>query len=133
MKKKSLRSSSSKKSIAPATVQEYIRRIPASSQKTFAELRAAILATVPVDAVETISYRIPAIRRGNILVWFAAFRDHCSLFPTASVVAAFKHELKNYSTSKGTVHFSLDKAIPSTLVKKLVKARVAENATRKRV
>jgi uncharacterized protein YdhG (YjbR/CyaY superfamily) len=131
MKKKSLRSSSSKKSIAPATVQEYIQRIPASSREKFADLRAAILAAVPADAVETISYRIPAIRRGKILVWFAAFGDHCSLFPTASVVAGFKDELKNYSTSKGTVHFSLDKPIPSALVKKLVKARVAANAIKK--
>jgi len=107
-------------------VQEYIGRIPASSRKRFAELRAAILAAVPADAAETISYRIPAIRRGRILVWFAAFGDHCSLFPTASVIAGFKDELKNYSTSKGTVHFSLDKQIPSSLVKKLVKARVAQ-------
>jgi len=129
MKKKSLRNSSPRKSTAPATVQEYIRRVPASSRKSFAELRAAILGAVPADAVETISYRIPAIRRGNILVWFAAFRDHCSLFPTASVVAAFKDELKNYSTSKGTVHFPLDKPIPSALVKKLVTARI----TRKQI
>lgn len=133
MKKKSLRSSSSKKSIALATVREYTRRVPASSRKSFAELRAAILSAVPGDAVETISYRIPAIRRGKILVWFAAFGDHCSLFPTASVIAAFKNELKNYSTSKGTVHFPLDKPIPSALVKKLVKARVAENEIKKRV
>ena len=110
-------------------MQEYIRGIPASSRETFAELRAAILAAVPADAVETISYRIPAIRRGKILVWFAAFRDHCSLFPTASVVASFKDELKNYSTSKGTVHFSVDMPIPSALVKKLVKARI----TRKQI
>ena len=107
-------------------MQEYIRRIPPSSRKRFAELRAAILAAVPADAVETISYRIPAIKRGKVLVWFAAFGDHCSLFPTASVVAGFKEELKNYSTSKGTVHFSLDQPIPSSLVKKLVKARVAQ-------
>ena len=129
MKKKSLRNSSPRKSTAPATVQEYIRRVPASSRKSFAELRAAVLAAIPADAVETISYRIPAIRRGKILVWFAAFRDHCSLFPTASVVAAFKDELKNYSTSKGTVHFPLDKPIPSALVKKLVTARI----TRKQI
>ena len=122
MKKRSLRSSSSKKGIAPATVQEYVRRIPMSSRKTFAELRAAILSAAPHDAVETISYRIPAVRHGKILVWFAAFRDHCSLFPTASVIAAFKDELKNYSISKGTVHFPLDKPIPSALVKKLVKS-----------
>jgi uncharacterized protein YdhG (YjbR/CyaY superfamily) len=133
MKKKSLRSSSSKKSTAPATVQEYIRRVPAPSRKAFAELRAAILAAVPADAVETISYRIPAIRRGRILVWFAAFKDHCSVFPTASVIEAFQDELKNFSTSKGTVHFPLDKSVPAALVKKLVKARVVQNALKKRI
>jgi uncharacterized protein YdhG (YjbR/CyaY superfamily) len=132
MRKKSQRSITPTKTDAPVTVEEYVRRIPASGSKAFAELREAILAAVPADAVETISYRIPAIRRGKILVWFATFEDHCSLFPTASVVATFKDELKNYSTSKGTVHFPLDKPIPSTLVKKLVKARVAENATKKR-
>jgi uncharacterized protein YdhG (YjbR/CyaY superfamily) len=131
MKKRPLRSSSLKKSTAPATVQEYIRRVPASSRKVFAELRAAILAAVPDNAVETISYRIPAVRHGRILVWYAAFGDHCSLFPTASVIEAFKDELKNYSTSKGTVHFPLDKPVPAALVKKLIKARVAENATKK--
>jgi uncharacterized protein YdhG (YjbR/CyaY superfamily) len=131
MKKRPLLSSSLKKSTAPATVQEYIRRVPASSRKVFAELRAAILAAVPDNAVETISYRIPAVRHGRILVWYAAFGDHCSLFPTASVIEAFKDELKNYSTSKGTVHFPLDKPVPAALVKKLIKARVAENATKK--
>ena len=132
MKKKSLHGFSSKKNTAPATVQEYIRRIPASSRKAFAELRAAILAAVPGDALETISYRIPAIKRGNILVWFAAFGDHCSLFPTASVIEMFQDELKIFKTSKGTVQFPLDRPVPAGLVKKLVKARVAENAARKR-
>jgi len=132
MRKKS-RGSTPKKANPPVSVEEYVGRIPASGRKTFAELRAAILEAVPADAVEIISYGIPAIRRGKILVWFAAFGDHCSLFPTASVVATFKDELKNYSTSKGTVHFPLDKPVPSALVKKLVKARVAENEIKKRV
>jgi len=65
-------------------------------------------------------------------VWFAAFSHHCSLFPTASVVEAFKNELKGFSTSKGTIHFPTDKPVPTALVKKLVKARVAQNASKKR-
>jgi len=67
-----------------------------------------------------------------VLVWFAAFSDHCSLFPTASVVAAFKNELKGFNTSKGTIQFPTDKPLPTALVKKLVKARVAQNESKKR-
>ncbi len=65
-------------------------------------------------------------------MWFAAFSNHCSLFPTASVVEAFKNELKAFSTSKGTIHFPTDKPLPTGLVKKLVKARVTQNESKKR-
>jgi uncharacterized protein YdhG (YjbR/CyaY superfamily) len=62
-----------------------------------------------------------------VLVWYAAFSNHCSLFPTAAVTEQFKNELKDFSTSKGTVHFPLDKPMPVALIKKLVKARVRQN------
>ena len=65
-------------------------------------------------------------------MWFAAFSNHCSLFPTAAVVEAFKDELKGFSTSKGTFHFPIDKPLPIALVKKLVKARVAQVESKKR-
>jgi uncharacterized protein YdhG (YjbR/CyaY superfamily) len=68
-----------------------------------------------------------------VLVWFAAFSDHCSLFPTASVIEAFKKELKGFSTSKGTIRFPTDKPLPAVLVKKLVKARVAQNERKKQL
>jgi uncharacterized protein YdhG (YjbR/CyaY superfamily) len=67
-----------------------------------------------------------------LLVWFAAFSSHCSLFPTASVVEAFKNELKGFSISKGTIQFPTDKPLPAALVKKLVKARVAQIESKKR-
>jgi uncharacterized protein YdhG (YjbR/CyaY superfamily) len=67
-----------------------------------------------------------------VLVWFAAFSNHCSLFPTARVIEEFKNELKGFSTSKGTIHFSTDKPLPTALVKKLVKARVAQNESKER-
>src|SRR6266478_4330407 len=76
--------------------------------------------------------RIPAFKHKGVLVWFAAFSNHCSLFPTASVVEAFKNELKGFSTSKGTIQFPTDKPLPTALVKKLVKARVAQNESKKR-
>jgi len=66
-----------------------------------------------------------------VLVWFAAFSNHCSLFPTSAVIEAFKKELKGFTISKGTIQFPTGKPIPSALVKKLVKARVAQSETKK--
>ena len=89
-------------------------------------MRAAIRRAVPREATETISYRIPAFKHKRILVWFAAFSDHCSLFPTAAVIESFKKELQGFRTSKGTIHFPLTKPLPIGLIEKIVKARVAE-------
>jgi len=71
---------------------------------------------------------MPAFRYKGALVSYAAFKNHCSLFPMqASLIDAMKDELKAYRTSKGTLQFPVDKPLPATLVKKIVKARVAEN------
>lgn len=89
-------------------------------------MRTVIRSAVPREARETISYRIPAFKHHGILVWFAAFSDHCSLFPTAAVIEAFQKELKSFQTSKGTIHFPLDRPLPVALIRKIVKARVAQ-------
>ena|ERR1039457_778720 len=117
---------------APKNIDEYLAGVPEPARSTLNKIRAAIRSAVPQEATETISYRIPAFKYKGVLVWFAAFSDHCSLFPTASVVAAFKNELKGFSTSKGTIQFPTDKPLPTALVKKLVKARVAQNESKKR-
>ncbi len=117
-------SSARKTKLAPSTVEAYIAGVPEPARNNFEKLRAAVRSAVPADAVEVISYRIPAFKRDRILVWFAAFAKHCSLFPTASVLAKFSNELKEFSTSKGTVQFPNDKPLPADVVKKLVKARV---------
>ena len=117
---------------APKNVDEYVGRVPESTRSTFMKLRAAIRSAVPPEATETISYRIPAVKYNGILVWFAAFSNHCSLFPTSSVIQAFKNDLKRYSTSKGTIHFPADKPLPTALIKKLVKARVAQKEGNRR-
>jgi len=65
-------------------------------------------------------------------MWFAAFSDHCSLFPTAAVVEAFEKELEAYTISKGTIQFPLDKPLPASLVKRMVKTRVAQMESKKR-
>jgi uncharacterized protein YdhG (YjbR/CyaY superfamily) len=114
------------------TVQEYLARIPEPARNTFDQLRAAIRSVVPAEATETISYQILAIKHNGILVWFAAFSSHCSLFPTAAVIEAFKDDLKRFTTSKGTVQFPIDKPLPTALVQKLVKARVAQSENKKR-
>ena len=126
------RSSAAKGSVAPKNVDEYLARVPEPARSTLNKIRAAIRSAVPPEATEAISYGIPAFKYKGPLVWFAAFSDHCSLFPTASVIDAFKDELKGFSTSKGTIHFPTDKPLPTALVKKLVKARVAQNESKKR-
>jgi uncharacterized protein YdhG (YjbR/CyaY superfamily) len=126
------RRAASKSKITHKNIDEYLAGIPESSRGTFDKMRAAIRSAVPPHAAEIISYRIPAFKDKGVLVWFAAFSNHCSLFPTAAVIEAFKNELKGFSTSKGTIHFPTDKPLPTTLVKKLVKARVAQNESKKR-
>jgi uncharacterized protein YdhG (YjbR/CyaY superfamily) len=117
---------------APKSVEEYLARVPEPARSTLKKVRAAIRSAVPREATETISYGMPAFKHNGVLVWFAAFKDHCSFFPTASVIAAFQKELKGYPTSKGTIQYPTDKPLPTTLVKKLVKARVAQNESKKK-
>jgi uncharacterized protein YdhG (YjbR/CyaY superfamily) len=130
--KSNSRRSSAKSNAAPKTVDEYLASVPEPARSTLGKIRAAIRSAVPAQATETISYRMPAFKHKRVLVWFAAFSDHCSLFPTAAVIETFKNELKGFSTSKGTIHFPIDKPLPIALVKKLVKARVAQNEIKKR-
>ncbi len=123
--------SAPKNKAAPKNVEEYLARVPKPARGTFSKLRVAVRSAVPAEATEIISYGIPAFKRKRVLVWFAAFSNHCSLFPTAAVIAAFKNELRAFSTSKGTIQFSTDKPLPTPLIKKLVKARVTQDTGKK--
>ena len=123
------RGPAAKSKAAPRTIDEYLAGVPEPARSTLTKMRAAIRAAAP-EAEETISYRIPAFRHKGILVWFAAFSNHCSLFPTAAVIDQFKSELKNYAISKGTIHFPTNKPLPATLVRKMVKARLAQNESK---
>ncbi len=117
---------------APKNVDEYLAGVPEPARSSLNKVRAAIRSAVPPEATEAISYRIPTFKYNKgPLVSFAAFSDHCSLFPGASVVEAFKSELKDFRTSKGTIRFPPDKPLPAALVKKLVKAQIAENERKK--
>lgn len=110
----------------PASVDEYLARVPEPARSTLKKVRSVIRSAVPKEATEVISYGIPAFKYKKVLVWYAAFSDHCSLFPTASVIQKFKDELKDYRVSKGTIHFPTDKPLPAALVRKMAKARLAE-------
>ena len=125
------RPSTAKGTAVPKTVDEYLAAVPEPARSTLEKVRAVIRSVVPPEAVEVISYRIPMFKYKGMLVGFAAFSNHCSLFPGA-LPEAFRDELKGYPTSKGTIQFPVDKPLPATLVKKLVKARIAQNENRKR-
>jgi uncharacterized protein YdhG (YjbR/CyaY superfamily) len=114
------------------SVNEYYAAVPKTARSTLKKLREAIRSAVPPEATETISYGIPCFKHRGALVWFAGFADHCSLFPTSSVIGAFQPELNKFHTSKGTIHFPLDKPVPVSLVRRIVKARVAQAEAKKR-
>jgi uncharacterized protein YdhG (YjbR/CyaY superfamily) len=125
-------SAAAKGSGASKNVDEYLAGVPEPARSTLKKIRAAIRSAVPPEATETISYRMPAFKYKGVLVWFAAFSNHCSLFPTAAVIEAFKKELKGFTISKGTIQFPTDQPLPTALVKKMVKARVAQIESKKR-
>lgn len=100
-------------------------RLSEPAQGKLQQVRALIRSVVPADTTEIISYRIPAFKQKRVLVWYAAFANHWSLFPTAAVIEQFKDDLKGYTISKGTIQFPLDKPIPTALIRKVAKARVA--------
>jgi uncharacterized protein YdhG (YjbR/CyaY superfamily) len=110
----------------PQDCEEYFGNVPAAARGALQKMRGAIRSVVPKEATEVISYGIPAFKTSKVLVWYAAFTDHCSLFPTAAVIAQFKADLKPYSTSKGTIHFSLEKPIPAPLIRRIVRARLSQ-------
>lgn len=108
---------------APLTVDAYFAAVPEPARSALNQIREAIRSVVPPEATEIISYKIPAFKHKKVLVWYAAFANHCSLFPTAALIDAFKDELKDFSTAKGTVHFPLDHPMPVDLIKRMVKER----------
>ena len=116
----------------PKSIDEYLAGVPEPARSTLNKIRATIRSVVPPEATEVISYRIPAFIYKGMLFWLGACSDHCSLFPGAGIIEAFKDELKRYRIAKGTIQFPLDKPLPATLLKKIVKARVAANEMKKR-
>jgi uncharacterized protein YdhG (YjbR/CyaY superfamily) len=110
----------------PETIDDYFAALNDDQCAALERLRKIIRSVAP-RAEECISYQLPAFRLdGRMLVWFGATPNHCAFYPGA-VVEAHKDELKNYDTSKGTIRFQPKKPLPPTLIRKLVKARIAKN------
>jgi len=111
-----------------ADVDDYLSCLPTGVRAALEKLRRTIKATAP-KAEEGISYRIPAYRWNGMLVGFAAAADHCTFhIMSTAVMRAKPKELATYDTGKGSIRFSADRPLPVALVRKLVKARLAENA-----
>jgi len=121
-----------RKGARPRAVDDYLARVPEPSRSTLKRMRAVIRSVAPPETTEVISYGIPTFRYKGALVAFAAFKDHCSLFPMGSAVLdELGDEVKKFRVAKGTLHFPLDKPMPAALLKKIVKARIAKNDARK--
>ncbi|MCI4357950.1 MAG: DUF1801 domain-containing protein [Thermoplasmata archaeon] len=116
---------------APTSVEEYFDRVPPQFRKVLGELRKTIRAAAP-DAEELISYQMPAFRQDGMLVYYGAFRDHLSFFAgSARVLRQFSDATKPFEKGKGTLQFTPDRPLPSDLVRRIVRARVAENLARR--
>ena len=116
----------------PTTIEEYLTMLPSDRRAGVEKLRQTIKAAAP-DATETIAYSMPAMRThgGQFLVSYAAYKKHYSLFPASgAVIEACGEELTPYLAGKGTIQFPASKPLPTALVTKVVKVRVAENAER---
>jgi uncharacterized protein YdhG (YjbR/CyaY superfamily) len=115
----------------PKTIDEYIKTFPKDIQWKLQEIRKTIHKAAP-KAEEVISYNIPAFKRDEVLVYFAAFKNHIGFFPTSKPIEVFKKELEGYKTSKGTIQFPLNKKIPLGLITKITKFRLREDSEKKK-
>lgn len=116
--------------IVAKDVDAYLAALPVAQRRVLAQLRKTIRAAAP-QAEEVISYQIPGYKFHGPVVYFAAFKNHCSLFGIKrSNIAKFKKELAPFKIVETTIHFTPEKPLPASLVKKFVQLRIAENLAR---
>jgi uncharacterized protein YdhG (YjbR/CyaY superfamily) len=122
-----------KQSTPKMQAASYIAALPPDARKALKQVRAAIRAAAP-RAQEAFSYRIPGFRLDDRpLVWYAAFKNHYSMYPIgAAITRSLAKDVEGYETSTGTIRFPLDEKVPVALVKKLVKARIAQVRERRK-
>jgi uncharacterized protein YdhG (YjbR/CyaY superfamily) len=120
------RTSKASKSNRDRDVDAYIKAAPKEARLMLVQLREIIRTTAP-RAIEGISYRIPYYDYNGPLVWFAAFKNHIGLYVRPPVIDEHKQELEGYETTKSAVRFPIGKPLPVTLIRRLVKARIAKN------
>lgn len=123
-----------KSNTAPArSIDQYLAGVPEPARGTLQKIRATIRSVVPPETAEAIGYGIPMFKYKGSLVAFAAFSKHCSFFPmNSSLIKVHEKELRNFQTSKGTIRFPMDKPLSASLIKKMVKARIAQNEQKSR-
>jgi len=118
---------------APPEVEAYLAALPQPAQTTLRALRQTLLTLIPSDAVECLSYGVPAFRSTQSIAGYAAAKRHCSYYPMSGrVITRLAPDLAAYEVTKGAIHFPLDTPLPTNLLKKLVTARLAEMPTKKK-
>lgn len=114
------------KKTPPKTVDEYLKTFPPPVRSMLEKIRKTIKATAP-KAEELISYGIAGYKYHGMLIYFAGFKDHISIYPAPRSAEEFKEELASYKGGKGTVQFPLNMSLPLDLVKRIVKFRMKAN------
>jgi uncharacterized protein YdhG (YjbR/CyaY superfamily) len=112
--------------IVANTVDEYIKTFPPSIHTMLVKIRQTIRETAP-DAEEVISYGIAGYRYHGMLIYFAGFTNHVSMYPAPRGAESFKKELAAYKGGKGTIQFLAEKPLPISLIKRIIKFRIKEN------
>jgi len=107
------------------TVEEYFSTPSPDVRDVLEDLRKTIKQAAP-KAEEVISYNMPAIKQGKVIVYYAAHKEHIGFYPTSSPMMVFKDQLAEYKTSKGAIQFPIDKPIPKKLVKDIVRYRLTQ-------
>lgn len=121
------------KRIPAKTVDEYIEAFPLATQTLLKKIRKTIKAAAPPQTVEVISYGIAGYKYHGVLIFFAGFTNHVSVYPAPRGAEAFKKELTAYKGGKGTVQFPLDKPLPLNLITRIVKFRAKENLAKTKI
>jgi len=113
----------------PKNIDEYITRAPLAVRPILREIRRVIRAAAP-EAEEVMSYRMPAFKQHGIVVYFAAFKNHIGLYPPVSGDARLEKALEPHAGPKGNLKFPLDRPIPYTLLRRIVKLKLKQNVAR---